>query len=480
MSNINVERFNDTPYKFNVAIYDADGNYMTLNAGAFQNLTIEDSIFIPFSIGTMSVVNVNEVLQSSSTPDLPALNFAGNNHDLLAIDIMPTITSQGIDADASNEKLMKIFNLNSLYCINELQDSDEKAGRVNNVMNFRDAYQQIMLENSAQISSVDVLQKLGRLKGDVENLNNSERAVEMGELLMYLLEKTFPDADVIDKPNFDIGYGKLLFHSQGNSNAFQDMMHINSLQMSEQNHDACIINLDRYTKKFTNIAFSKYFELQQTNPQEYVLETFIVSDGQSGAGQNKPPASSGGFDTTSNIIEYKLSPINGNEFTRKITNAVYNATAGADKNHYVGMKQNNMKTILEKYKQLYVEPFNSIAPNATPSIDFNKFIDQGDKKQLRPRVVNATLPFKYEEQPRNSMFIDLLISGGDNIVFRSLGSTHRRSGRFIDITSLSQIADNKLADSLLGRWFVVKVKHIFSGNKYYNIIEAVKTYKQSK
>lgn len=480
MSNINVELFNDTPYKFNVAIYDAEGNYMNLNANAFQNLTIEDSIFIPFSIGTMCVVNVNDVLQSSSAPGAPALNFAGNNHDLLAIDIMPAVTTQGIEADASNEELRRIFNLNTLFCINELHDSDEKSDRVNNVMNFRDAYQQVMMETSAQFSSVDVLQELGRLKGDAENLNNSERAVEAGELIMYLLEKTFPDADVIDKPNFDKGHGQLFFHSQGNSNAFQDMMHINSLQMSEQEHDACIVNLDRYTKKFTNMAFSKYFELQQTKPKEYVLEAFIVSDGQSGAGQNKPPSSHGGLDITSNIIEYKLSPINGNEFTRKITNAVYNATAGADKNHYVGMKQNNLKTILQKYTQLYVEPFKSIAPNAQPSIDFNKFIDQGDKKQLRPRVVNATLPFKYEEQPRNSMFIDLLVSGGDNIVFRSLGSTHRRSGRFIDITSMSQIADNKLANSLLGRWFVVKVKHIFAGNKYYNIIEAVKTYKQSK
>lgn len=473
---INVETFNNAPYKFNAAIYDAEGNYMPLNAGALQNLTIEDSIFIPFTIGTMNIVNINSVLQSSSITNAPALNFAGNNHDLLAIDIMPAVSRRGLDVDASDEELRRIFNLNSLYCINELQDADEKSDRVSNIMNFRDAYHQVMLENAAQFSSVDALQELGKLKGPAENLNNSERAIETGELLKHLLKKTFAGADVIDEENFDVGYGKLLFYSQGNSNAFQDMMHINSLQMSEQNHDACILSFDRYTKKFTNIALSKYFELQQSNPKEYVLETFVVSDGQGGQGKNTPP-SGPGLDVTGNIIEYKLSPINGNEFTRKITNAVYNATASADKNHYIGVKENSLKTIFSKYKQLYVEPFQSISPNAQPSIDFEKFIN---KANLRPRIVNTTLPFKFEQMPRNSMFIDLLVSGGDNIVFRTLGSTHRRSGRFIDITSTSQIADNKLAGTLLGRWFIVKVTHIFSGNKYYNIIEAIKTYKPAQ
>lgn len=472
---INVEFFNNQAYKFNAAIYDADGNYMSLNAAAFQNLTIEDSIFIPFNTGTATIVNVNNALQSSPTPDAPALNFAGNNHDLLAIDIMPAVSKQGIDADAQDEFLCEIYNLNSLFCINELQDSDEKSDRVSNTMNFRDAYHQVMLENASQITSVEALGNLGRLQGDVVDLNNSERAIETGELLKQLLEKTFGTPDVIDVENFETGYGKIMFTSQSTSNAFQDMMHINSLQLSEQNHDPCIIQFDRYTKKFNNIALSKYFELQNTDPEKYVLETFVVSDGQSGDGTKKPP-SGPGLDVAGNILEYKLSPINGNEFTRKITNAAYNATASADRNHYIGMKENNLKNVFEKYTQLYVDPFKSIAPGAVPSIDFKKFIDQ-EKKTLRPKIVNTTLPFKYEQLPRNSMFSDLIVSGGDNIVFRALGSTHRRSGRFIDITSRSQISDNKLANTLLGRWFIVKVTHVFTGNKYFNVIEAIKTYK---
>ena len=139
MSNkkINVEFFNNQAYKFNAAIYDADGNYMSLNAAAFQNLTIEDSIFIPFNIGTATIVNVNNVLQSSYVPDAPALNFAGNNHDLLAIDIMPAVSKQGINIDAQDDLLCKTFNINSLFCINELQDSDEKSDRTSNTMRER-------------------------------------------------------------------------------------------------------------------------------------------------------------------------------------------------------------------------------------------------------------------------------------------------------------------------------------------------------
>lgn len=474
-SKINVEYFNNLPYKFNAAIYDADGNYMSLNAAAFQNLTIEDSIFIPFSIGVATIVNANNVLQSSSSPNSPALNFAGNNHDLLAIDIMPAVSNKGIDVDSQDDFLCKTFNINSLFCINELQDSDEKASPINNTINFRDAYHQVMLENASQITSIEALGKIGKIQGNAADLNNSERAIETGELIKQLLIKTFGTEDVIDATNFDAGYGKIMFASQSTSNAFQDMMHINSLQLGEQNHDPCIIQFDRYTKKFSNIAISKYFELQKTQPETYVLETFVVSDGQAGNGSKASPAGLG-IDIACNIIEYKLSPINGNEFTRKITNAVYNATAAADRNHYVGMKSNSLKTTFDAYSQLFVEPFKSLAPKAVPSIDFNKFIGQ---KTLRPKIVNTTMPFKYEQLPRNSMFLDLLVSGGDNIVFRALGSTHRRSGRFIDITSTSQISDNKIADTLIGRWFIVKVTHVFSGNKYYNVIEAIKTYKTS-
>jgi hypothetical protein len=475
-SSINVEHFNNAPYKFNVSMYDANGTYLSLNAAAFQNLSIEDSIFIPFSIGTATIVNSNNVLQSSSTPKTPALKFAGNNHDLLAVDIMPAVSNKGIENDAQDDFLCKTFNINSLFCINQLQDSDEKASPISNTINFRDAYHQVMLENASQITSIEALGKTGKIQGDAADLNNSERAIEAGELIKQLLIKIFGSEDVIDKDNFDNGFGKIMFASQSNSNAFQDMMHLNLLQLGEQNQDPCILEFDRYTKKFRNTAIGKYFELQKTQPEKYVLETFILSDGQAGDGANVSP-SGPGIDIACNIIEYKLSPINGNDFTRNITNAVYNTTAAADRNHFVGMKENSLQTIFDKYQQLFVEPFKTLAPQALPIIDFNKFIGQAT---LRPKIVNSTMPIKYKQLPRNSMLLDLLISGGNNIVFRVLGSTHRRSGRFIDITSKSQISDNKIADSLLGRWFVVKVTHVFAGNKYYNIIEAVKTYKTSQ
>lgn len=474
---IHVERFNDNAYKFNVSIYDASGNYIQLNAGTIQNLTIEDSIFIPFTVGTATVFNVNGVLQSSSKPQGNSLDFSGNNHDILAIDIMPAVSQQGLEADCNNEDLTKIFNLNTAYCINELQDADEQGSPYRNVMNFRDCYHQLMLENSAQFNSVDVLASQNKLVGNPDVLNNSQRSVEVGELIKYLLRKTFDTDDIIDKNEnneelFDKGFGKMMFSSQYNSNAFQDMMHLNSLQLSEQKKDPCILKLNRYTKKFSNIALSKYFELQKTEPETYVMESFIVSDGQPGKGEQKPPAGRG-LDGACNIAEYKLTPINGNEFTRKITNAIYNATASADKNHYIGVKQNNLKNTFEEYKELYVKPFESIAPGAVPSIDFDQFLNQNT---LRPKIVNTNMPIKFETLPRNSMFLDLIVSGGDNIVFKVLGSTHRVSGKFFDITSISQISDNNLAKRLLGRWFAVKVTHTFTGTKYYNIIEAVKTY----
>lgn len=470
----NVEVFNNnTPYLFNVGLYDAYGNYIPLNSSSIENLTIEESIFIPFSVGSIIVNNANSVLQSSATKDGPVLDFAGNNHDILAVDIMPSITKQDMFSDMQNEEFRKIFNLNSVFSINEFQDTDESGERTINVMNFRDAHQQLMLENASQTSSIDALKKLGRLAGNVADLNNSQRSIETGLLLKHLLKQVFGD-NVIDESKFDNGFAKLMFHSQANSNAFLDMMYISSYHMSEYAQDPCILNFDRYLKTFTYMSLSKYFELQNTDPRNYVLETFIVGDGQGGT-QSTIQQVGPGFNVMCDIRDYKISPICGNEFTRKITNSVFKTTASADKNHIIGMADNNLQNIFKSYRDLYVKPFEQLANAAIePSIDFEKFIDSDT---LRPKIYSTAASVNYQKQPRNSMLLDLIVSGGDTIVFRCVGSTHRRSGRFFDIASSSQIVDNKLSKVLLGRWFIVKVSHVFVNSQYFNVIEAVKTYR---
>jgi hypothetical protein len=252
------------------------------------------------------------------------------------------------------------------------------------------------------------------------------------------------------------------------------MMHVHSLHQSEKDKDPCLFYYDYSINKFRNISFAKLFELQKTNPEEYVLETFVVGSG-TGAKANTPDNNFGTrMKTMSNILEHKLSPLNGNEFTRSITNNVFTTIFPSDRNFYFNCEEGSIKKVLKDYSKLYVEPFKSKSPNIKPSVEL---ADIENYSFLKPKIITSALPLDYNNIVRNNMLMDLIISGGDNIVFRVVGSTHRRSGHFIDIATESDIADSGVDNNLIGRWFVISVSHVFMGNSYYNIIEAVKTYK---
>lgn len=472
---MNTEKFDNRLFSYNVIIGDANtGNKRLIAADAINNLTMVDNIFVPFITGSIILDNTKDNLQTNSDAS-KAIDFAGNNRDYIAIDIMPNVTGN-LKQDANNDKLRKIFGLTYIFCINELQDSDDSATNLNTI-NFRDFKHQIAIENSDFFSSDAVAAK--QLPDvDLIDMNNSERSVLTGDLLKNIIVKTYgvEEGEIIDKENFDLGCTKIKWCSRGNANAFQSMMYIQSLHQSEQEKDPCLFYYDHSTNKFVNISFAKLFELQKTKPEEYVMETFVIGSGQGSSADADAPGNVAGsrMVTYSNILEHKLTPLNGNEFTRNITNAVYATSSPGDRNFYFNCQTGSIKQILQDYKRLYVDPFAQRIPNIEPSISLE---DVEKNKSLKPKIIASVLPFAYENVVRNNMLMDLIVSGGDNIVFRVVGSTHRRSGKFIDITTETNIANSGIGNNLIGRWFVVSVSHVFMGNNYYNIIEAVKTYK---
>ena len=469
---MNIEQFDSKYYKFDVVLIDAAGKYIPLNGSSVQNLTIVDSVLSPFTVGSIVLCNTKNTLQSSPIKD-QSLTLVGNNRDTLVVNIMPNITGN-LQQDVENEELKKIFNLQYMFAVNELQNGDEKIFKDSNTMSLRDIYHQFMLESSCEVSSADVAARLNP-GVNPRDMNNSDRSAKTGELLKEILNKTFGTTgttSLIDDSNFDLGKVSVFWESMGSSNSLQSMMHISSMHLSENNEDPAMLGIDRYTRKFTNIALSKIFELQNTDPKNWVMETFIIESGI-GGGPNASNNTGQDLQNASYIIDYRLSPVNGNAFTRSITNSIYTTYASADKNLYVGTSQGSIKEMYKKYKELYVDPFRAINPNIVPSAQLDQFITT---KNLSPRFYTEITPISHEPSVPNNMIWDLIIGGGDSIVFRTTGSTHRMSGKFIDIATESELTDNSFAGTILGRWFVVSVSHVFINNKYYNVIEAVKTY----
>lgn len=469
----NIEKYNDRLYKFNITLSDDKGKAVNLNGNAIENLTLEDTILCPFIFGSIVVNNTRNTLQSSINPQDIVPDFAGNNHDLLLIDIMPDV-SGNIEQDSANEQLRETFNLNLAFCINELQDKDVKVSQFTNVINFRDVYHQYLLENSVNISSAEVLEQ--QTPGvDISVLNNSERCVPTGQLLKALLKKIYNASEdqIIDK-NFDQGKTKIFWNSVGSANGLQNLLYLSKIHLSQQYEDPCILTHDRYKRKFSFESIASIFKKQQTDPQNYVLETFMIDSGLPGDEKAISSNRGLGLADAAYILDYKLSPLNGNEFTSVITNTIYSTTADADKNMFIGVKQNSIKTVVDKFKTLYVDSLKNYEPTAQASVDTDNFLTTDS---LRPNISRDTKPINYEKITQNHMMFNLLGICGDNIIFRCLGSTHRRSGRFIDIETTAFLQDTSAVTDVLGRWFVVGVSHVFVDSKYYNVIEAVKTYR---
>lgn len=469
---MNRETFNQQDYRYEVVLSDSKRKCFPLNSSVILNLTIEDTIFSPFATGSIVINNVKDILQSAPSPDL-AMHFAGNNHDLLIIDIMPNVSGD-LEADCNNEEIKKIFNLQFVFCLNELQDPDEGANSLN-IMNFRDSYQQFLIENSATVSSADVAAK-NNPDVPLRDMTNSERSARTGDLMKEIIMKTFnvdDEATIIDSKRFDVGKVFINWTSTGDASGLQNLLHVAKMHLSEEHEDPCILKLDRYTRRFTNLAFSKLFELQRVEPKKYVLETLLIDSGQTG---KRASVAGKGMQGAGYIVDYKLSMVGGNEFSRKITNSIYNTTAGADRNFYMSSSKSSIEAALKDYTKLYVESLQNVEKSMEPAVDAEHFIKANT---LRPRIVNEVTPIDHEARVRNNMLTNMIVNNSYGIVLRVLGSTHRRSGTFIDIDTTSQIGDTKFNEQVLGRWFVTSVQHVFMGNTYYNIIEAIKTYTRS-
>ena len=469
---MNLEKFNDRIFIYNVSIADAAGSYRTLNSSSVQNLTIEDSIFSPFLLGSMTVNNTTNALEIS-TDSGKSIDFSGNNHDLIIVDIQQAVTDN-VSNDYNNETARELFGLNTAFSINELNDPDEVTSRTTNIMNFRDVYFQYMIENSASISSAEIAGKTNSSVSLID-MNNSERSVQTGVLMRELIVKAFGTeaGKIIDAENFDLGSTKIFKTSNFNANAFQDLRSISRLHQSETVKDPCILSLDRYTKKFRNIPYSKLFNGQRDEPTKYVLETVKLTNGQAANNTSEQFTGGRGLDGLCNIIDYKISPINGNDFACNLRNLMFSTNVAADKNSFSGFSGNSLQDIYKFFSSTYVEPFQNLHSNISPAVDFDKI---SSNSTLRPKIVPDNKPISYSLCARNYALLNLLTTSGDNIIFSVMGSLHRRSGMFIDVISESNIADNKLSQKIIGRWLITKVSHVFTGSRYFNVIEAVKTY----
>lgn len=481
---MNIEVFDGyREFVYDVVIVGANGSNVQLNSSSINNLTIEDNILSPFMYGSIAVNNVRNILETEVDGE-KALKLAGNNKDYVYVNIMPKVTKD-VEKDVKNEKLKKILNINCIFSINETQDRETPGSQFLNMMTFRDVHQQFLMENSVELSTLEVAKTAKKIPDSaLIHLNDSERTANAGDVIKALLTKVFQAKEGIEvddekgfgikKEDFETGI-PILWSSAGSANAHDSLMYIaNKLLISRDNKDRCLLNFCRYSKKFSLMSFSHIFTKQEEDSEHFVLETFSLDSDQSVSESSKSKNKNGaGLDEISYITEFKYTALNGNEVTKNFNNSVFQKTVGIDRNFCFMSEKSNLNSIFEDYKKLYLEPFKKLEKNAKPSIDVDHLIKL---QNARPKIMYDTRPLIHLDVLKSNALFDMLLNGGSNIIFRCPGSTHRRSGRFIDIESYTDLANSDPAANLIGRWFVTSVSHVFIGSNYYNVIEAIKTY----
>lgn len=465
-----VQQIDERDFIYHIAILTKGGGYLPLAASAVHNLEIEDSILNPFHYGSAVIANYQnciEVSDSRYNPTPPS--FAGNNYDILYVQIMPQI-SDSLESDYNDEAKRKTFMLNFYFSIIEIDDIIGSSASVDLIkLTLKDVTQQVLHDSHSYFHSSQLI-----TNGDPNKLNNSQRALNTGTIMKEFLKKVYQTDDIIDK-QFDEGATKIIFTSLIDASAYEDLTFLVDLHQGEQNRDPCTLTLERDTSKFSLTPLSKLFELQNSNPEKYVLETFRIPRPSPSDSSVSPSVPAGlGLDKYSNILSWKLVPFSGKSISKYVRNNIYNCGVSMDRNIFISQQTGSIDAVQSFYDQHFVEPMKGLyGGSVSSSIDLTSLIGN---PSVKTKTVNGVLSPNMEPILTRGNVLQSLLFSGNGIVFKSLGYTHRCAGRFIDITSDSDINGTELANKLFGRWLVVNVKHVFAGNSYFNHIEAVRPY----
>lgn len=470
-----IQQFDNRFFYYRIRIIDSSGNEKTLTNSSIGTLVISDSILSPFKTGSMTITNISNALEADFKGSVPALQFSGDNRDVLTVDIIPNVTGN-LKQDIENKDIIDAFGINHIFAINELVDPDDVVSSVVNIMNLREIYHQYLLDSSSLTSSTDIVyeQNESIRAFSPSDLNNSQRAAFTGDLLKGTLKRTLGLSDSNFGSEFDRGCTRMFFQPTVGVKAFDDVMMIAHRHLGEINRDPCILTFNN--DKFTFMPYSKLYQLQLSEPETYVIDNFVITGGQQGS-DNAKYAGTAGLSYESPIIEYKNVATSGDVISQQIRNLIISSAAPSDNNHIIQSKTTTYSELKNYFNPLFVDPFRSLHPQPiSAAIDFDQ-LERNDRS--RPRLTSISKPRNNKDVVRNIALLNMFTSS-ESIVFRCIGSTHRKSGKFIDITVTSSLSDTSMSNNIVGRWLITKVTHVFYGSQYYNVIEASKTYNITK
>jgi hypothetical protein len=521
-------------YRFQVSLLTIHGSTTTLaqdiKPSAIKNLVIEDSLKDTFHKGYIIINNSYDVIErdfvAAPGPDSPqyynsagvpnpidaGFRFRGESRDIIRIDIQPLLNENDF-TDLGNESIKSVVKMMYDFVI---YNSEEIPGSGPNEkfkkLYFWDLYYQILTEKNTPFSTSNYLPTQ-----NVSTLDDTERGIPTGLAALALLLETFPNndypagisyadssgktqtlngnADTIianynsssyQNLNWDVGGGNIFFSAPAKYKAINSLHYILDRHVSNQdsNYDQCVLRLERYPRAFSLKSMRQYFaqayDISADTPGSHYLETiriggFDQDNAQDYVAHAFTPAGGVYLGRLGTIKTYSFDNIPGLYSQQELVSRFVHSYKYDDKQFNVDALSNSVEQAMEAYKASYVNPM--ISSNGNPPFPNFAPGQYRDKNINIDNVFSVVSDNVYNRlNAGRNRFLYASIMSNNIISFRVPGVTTRQAGRFIGIDRDGAMLSSKLDDKLLGIYFILEVKHIFSDAEYYNDIHCIKTY----
>lgn len=526
---------NQQKYYFQIALVSLDGAAQYIKPAAIRSFVIEDNFKETFHKGYIVIDNMIDFIERSATPNTTAdpsnpkyytptnqsntisdtsFLLKGESRDILHIDIMPLLQPDQTSVDIS-EPLQGAFRLIFDFAIYNTEEiPGNKPSQKSKKFYFHDLYYQLLTEKNVPFSTSNYISK-----GNIANLDDSERTIPTGLALQALLGEAFPqnsqypldiyydDGGTTQKTttpitaqtikNFDMkntawdtGGGSIFFSAPSKYKAIDSLKYILCRHVSnaDSNYDQCFLRLERSPRSMSFKSLKQYFDdaLNGNSTGSFYLETIRI----------------GNYDDTDNLDTYGtkfFTPSDGVYFANigtiksytfdnmagqysqyeLVSNFVHSYTYD-NKQFNIDMERNSVIQAIDTYNKNYVEnmirgggddqsgsyAYPNFAPGTIRSSNTNvNNIFSTVEKDANIRLAYGRNKFLYTSTITNNL-----------ISFRLKGSTHRQAGRFIGIDRDGAPSHSYFDDKILGVYFIVEVRHVFDGGQYFNDLHCIKTY----
>jgi len=508
-------KFNEQDYSVEIFLDNGANNSMSrkypINTNSIVNLNIEDTLSDWVTRGTMTIFYSFDTLENKPTNvsssftrlgTLPNFLFRNDGNDTLNIRIFPDLTKIGLPVDRKHWELLYKFSIYDTEDI-DLPPGAQNAASANTKakkLYFWDYWYFKMITNTLQYSTA--LSPLVS-RGQSQFLTDSERSIPTGLAMKEIIEEALSNEGIPyiatglvgGNGDWEDGASKIFYTAPATNTAYDTLMYLYSRHVSSKSggsnvNDFSILAKERGPKEndlgyFSLKPVSTYFsKAGKSSPGEYQIERFFVQSYSDKAVINARVVPKSGSQNLQ--VDLKLGSYSGISNYRFVdisafTNATSFRTSPVhsfdfkNRTYNVEFNTNSVTTA----RNLMVQ--NYISGVTTGGNSNNLLLLTLDENKKDKNIMPVFSLYGEDSILRQADGLQKLLKTGlfqnTCINFRVLGSTNRKSGRFIAIDREEGVEDNNFNNKFYGQWFIVNIRHIFEAGMYYNDITAIKIHR---